>query len=205
MIHITYSPENAQLAEEIRADLGKSGASVPGPLLIVLVSRAANADPAVQAEIKNAQRAGRPILPLLTERVALPPALEKALPLDFSAGYQRSKLLRHLTPAAMTPGDLRRANRRALVFIALVAIVMFSLAIAAISAGLVAFPVVEYNEEATFQALWIDGLIRETLEHVQPRSTEDAQNFAATHEAAPTRLYYYIRGTATALANAPGA
>ena len=67
-------------------------------------------------------------------------------------------------------------------------------------AALVAFPVAEYNEEATFQAQWIDGLIRETLEAVQPRSTEDALNFAATHEAAPTRLFYYIRETATALA-----
>ena len=48
---------------------------------------------------------------------------------------------------------------------------------------MVGFPVAEYNEDATFQAQWVDGLIRETLEHVQPRSTEDALNFPATYAA----------------------
>ena len=102
----------------------------------------------------------------------------------------------------MTPADIRRANRRALIVIASIAALMFGIAVVAMVNGFVAFPVAEYNEEATFQSLWIDGLIRETLEQVQPRTTEDALNFPATHEAAPTRLYLYIRETATALPNA---
>ena len=99
---------------------------------------------------------------------------------------------------------MRRANRRALAGIALLAALVFGLAIATMSSGLIAFPVAEYNEEATFQAEWIDGLIRATLEAAQPRTTEDARNFAATHDAAPTRLFYYIRETATALARQEG-
>ena len=104
----------------------------------------------------------------------------------------------------MTRAEVRQANRRALLVIGAIAALMFGLAIMGILSGLVAFPVTEYNEEATFQSLWIDGLIGETLEYVQPRSTDDALNFAATLEAAPTRLYYYVRGTATALPRTQG-
>jgi len=206
MIRISYSRENKPLAGRIRDDLGAVATRATGPLLIVLVSRAANDDRAVQAEIARAQSAGCPILPIVTEAgVAPPPALANAPALDFSVGYQRGQLLRQLTGAAMSGGDRRRANRCALVFVGGLAALMFSVAILAMMAGLVAFPVAEYNEEATFQAQWIDGLIRETLEAVRPRTTAEALNFAATHEAAPTRLYYYIRGTATALPNAAGA
>ena len=124
--------------------------------------------------------------------------------LDFSRAYSRKRLLEQVARATATHAELRRANRRALLVFALLATLVFGLAIATMSSGLIAFPVAEYNEEATFQAQWIDGLIRETLEAVQPRSTEDARNFAATHEAAPTRLFYYIRETATALARQEG-
>lgn len=199
MIRITYSNEQAALAERIRDDLALAVETSP-PLLIVLVSAASNADPVVQAELSSAKAAGQRILPILAEDVALPPALDTLPALDFSRGYYRERLQEQVARAATPRAELRRANRRALTVIALLAALMFGLAIASMASGIVAFPVAEYNEEATFQAQWIDGLIRETLEAVQPRTTQDAANFAATHEAAPTRLFYYIRETATALA-----
>ncbi|MYD09663.1 MAG: TIR domain-containing protein [Chloroflexi bacterium] len=206
MIRITYSEEQKALAERIRDDL--AGALEPGPpLLIVLVSAASTADPLVQAELADAQATGERILPILADGTGLPPAFgatSNMAALDFSRAYSRERLLAHVARAKTSQAALRRANRRALAAMALLAALVFGIAIITMSSGLIAFPVAEYNEEATFQAEWIDGLIRATLEAVQPRTTEDALNFAATHQAAPTRLFYYIRETATALARQAG-
>ena len=201
MIRITYSPEQKSLAEQIRDDLSDTY-QLSAPLLIVLVSRQSKSDPHVQAEIEKARADRAHIVPILTENIAPPASLENRRSLDFSGGYDRERLLRRLAQVTMTPADIRRANRRALTVIASIAALMFGIAVVAIGSGVVAFPVAEYNEEATFQAQWIGGLIGQTLEYVQPRTTEDALNFPATHEAAPTRLYLYIRETATALPNA---
>ncbi len=201
MIRITYAQAQASLAEAISADIaGHVDAS--RPLLIVLVSRQANSDPFVRAEIERALRQGDALLPILVDDIALPATLTGLRCLDFKDGYNREGLLAQLSQATRTGAALRRANRRALLVIGGLAALMFALALVAISSGFVAFPVDEYNEEATLQAQWIDGLIGETLEFVQPRSTEEARNFAATYEAAPTRLHFYIRGTATAQAKA---
>lgn len=203
MIHITFSREEERLAERIRDDLAHSVPS-SDPVLIVLVSRASLADRHVQAEIEMARAERLRIVPILTEAVDLPAALMDLRPLDFSGGYDRERLLERLARTTMRPEDLRRANRRALTVIGGIALLMFGIALIAIVSGSIAFPVAEYNEEATFQAEWVNGLIRETLENVQPRTTEDALNFPATHEAAPTRLYLYIRETATALPKSGG-
>ena len=201
MIRITYAAPQSQLAERIRDEL-TAAFPTSRPILIVLVSAASNADAYVQAEIADARDQGIQLLPILTENVPLPPALDDHRPLNFVAGFKRESLLRRLSQLTMTGGDIRRANRRAATVIGAIALVMFSAAIITMALGIVAFPVAEYNEEATFQAQWIDGLIGETLEYVQPRTTQDALNFDATLEAAPTRLYYYVRGTATALPRA---
>ena len=203
MIRITYSREQKALAEAIRDELSDRFQQ-SRPLLIVLVSKASNVDPQVMAEVERARTEGAQILPILTEDIALPAALAGRRSLNFIGGYDRARLLKRLSQSAMTPADIRRANRRALSLIAGIAALVFCIAVIAIARGAVAFPVAEYNEEATFQAQWVDGMIRETLEVVKPRSTEDALNFPATQEAAPTRLYLYIRETATALAREGG-
>lgn len=199
MIRITYSPEQQRLAERIRDDLTNETAP---PVLLALVSAQSNSDPTVQAEIKQARRKRIHIIPILTENAALPELLDGCRPLDFAAGYSRERLRRRLSQATMTPADVRQANRRALMMISGIALLMFGLAIIALMSGQVAFPVDEYNEEATFQAQWIQGLIVETLAAAQPRSADDAVHFEATLQAAPTRLLLYIRETATAIARA---
>lgn len=197
MIRITYAGAQGELAEAIRDDIG-TDFDPAHPLLIVLVTRQAGDDPLVGAEIERALRRGDGIAPLLLDDSPLPEALRDFRALDFKGGYNREALLGHLGRISRTGASIRRANRRALVVIGGIAVLMFVVAIIALSSGLVAFPVDEYNEEATLQAQWIDGLIGATLEYVQPRSTAEAENFAATFEAAPTRLHFYIRGTATA-------
>ncbi len=199
MIRITYSVKQTALAERIRDDLAAEVYRSQS-LLIVLVSAASNADPVVQAEVKQALESGERILPILADGTALPRTLEKHAALDFSRGYSRERLLAAVTTATTSRVELRRANRRALAVIGALAALMFGVAIVTMTGGIVGFPAAEYNEEATFQAQWIDGMIGETLAYVQPRTTEDAHDFAATYEAAPTRLYFYIRGTATAAA-----
>ena len=203
MIRITYAREQKPLALRIRDDLSDTY-QLSHPLLIVLVSRQSKADPHVRAEIEKARAERAHIVPILSEKIALPSSLRNQRPLDFSGGYDHARLQRRLEQVTMTPADIRRANRRALFVIGGIALLMFGIALIAIASGLVAFPVEEYNEEATYQAEWVNGLIRETLEQVQPRTTADALNFPATHEAAPTRLYLYIRETATALPKAVG-
>ncbi len=198
MIRITFSPDQAELAETIRSDLADVGEPAKA-LLIVINSRQASGDPFVQAEIQRALQQGRTILPILIDDAALPEALSDRLRLDFRSGYDRARLLAQLSRRGQG-ASLRRANRRALLLIGGLAVLMFAVSLVAISGGYVAFPVDEYNEEATLQAQWIGGLVNETLEYVQPRSAPDAANFNATYEAAPTRLHFYIRGTATALA-----
>ena len=203
MIRITYAAGDHVLAERIRDDL--AGSQPTAPLLIALISDQSNADEAVQAAIDAALNADAAILPILTDSAPLPPSLAYAKALDFRRGYQAAQLLRRVDQLTMSRAHQKQANRRALVVIGGIALLMFVIAIAGIMGGLVAFPVAEYNEEATFQAQWIDGLIRETLEAAQPHTTQDAAGFAATLEAAPTRLYYYIRGSATAMSFAGNA
>lgn len=199
MIRITYARDQAPLAERIRDDL--AGVQPATPLLIALVSRQSNADRHVLDEIDMALAEGARVLPILCEKVAPPASIEDLQPLDFSAGYDRERLLQRLDLAAGRNDERRRANRRGLVIVGGIALLVFAIALITINRGLIAFPVAEYNEEATFQAQWVDGLIGETLAAIEPRTTVDALNFAATYEAAPTRLHFYIRATATAAAS----
>lgn len=200
MIRITYARDQQPLAERIRDDLS-AAEQLAQPWLIVLVSLQSRRESTVQAEIERAIAEHRPILPILVDEAELPAALAQWPSLDFRQGYMRESLLSCLEQDRAEGHAIRRANRRALAAFGILAALIFALAIVAMANGAVAFPVAEYNEEATFQAGWIDGYIRETLEYAQPRTTADALNFAATFEAAPTRLYFYVRGTATALAN----
>ena len=202
MINITYSADQKALAEQIRDDLAHANFNAAHSVLLVLVSAESNNDPSVQAEIQSAiQKQVVSIVPILTEQVALPELLDPFKPLNFSRGYNHKSLMTRLAQTTMTDDDVKQANRRAFLFIGGIAAVMFVLAIVGIIGGMVAFPVDEYNEEATYQAEWVNGLIVETLEFVQPRTTQDAINFDATLEVAPTRLYLYIRETATAMPN----
>lgn len=205
MIHITYSADQKALAEQIRDDLDQNNFKAAHDVLLVLVSSASNNDPSVQAEIQRAvQRRIVSIVPILAENVALPESLDPYKPLNFSGGYKSNVLMTRLSQTTMTQDEVKQANRKALLFIAGIAVVMFVAAIFGIMSGMVGFPVAEYNEEATFQAEWINGLIVETLEAARPRTTQDAIEFDSTLEAVPTRLYLYIRETATALPDAQG-
>jgi Thoeris protein ThsB, TIR-like domain len=204
MINITYSASHKALAERIRNDLAKAGFRSEQSVLLVLVSAESNTDPLVQDEIKRAVQKGVSIIPILAESVSLPEALDVYKPLNFSGSYKWQSLMTRLSQTTMSRDDMKQANRRALFVVGGIALVMFAIGIVSIMGGQVAFPVDEYNEEATYQAEWVNGLIVETLESVQPRTTQDAINFDATLEAVPQRIFLYVRETATALPKSQG-
>jgi len=204
MINITYSADQKTLAERIQNDLTTAGFQPEQSVLLVLVSAESNNDPTVQDEIKRAIQKGVKIIPILAEDVILPESLGSYKPLNFAGSYKWQSLMTRLSQTTMNSDDKKRANRMAFIVIGSIAFFMFLTGVITIMDGTVAFPVEEYNEEATFQAEWVNGLIIETLEFVQPHTTQDAVNFDATLEAAPTRLYLYIRGTATAMPNSQG-
>jgi len=218
MITITYSADQKILADQIRSNLSQSGFKLAHPVLLVLVSAESNSDPSVLDEIKRALQKRYTVIPILAESVTLPEILDAYQPLNFTSGYKQAVLMTRLSQptmsnadvkqanrrALMSNADVKQANRRALIVIGGIAFFMFLVGIISIMDGIVAFPVDEYNEEATFQAEWNDGLIVETLEYVQPRTTQDALNFQSTLEVAPTRLYLYIRETATAIPKSQG-
>lgn len=204
MINITYSADQKTLAERIRNDIASAGFQPDKPILLVLVSAESNSDPMVQDEIKRAIQKEISIVPILTENVTLPESLDVYKPLNFSGRYKWQSLMTRLSQTTMNSDDVKQANRRALFVVGGIAFMMFIVGIITIANGTVAFPVDEYNEEATFQAEWVHGLIVETLEAVQPHTTQDAINFDVTLDAAPTRLYLYIRETATAMPNFQG-
>jgi len=199
MIHITFAPADASLAAAIRDDLAR-GTPATSPLRIVLLSSQAIADPTLQAELTAAHARGERVVPLLLEELELPAPWQRSQPLDMRGGYDGRHLRAHIARFAQQERQLRRSNRRFFALFAGIATTVFLVAMVALYNGSVAFPVDEYNEEATLQAEWVEGLIGATLEAVQPRTTADAQQFAATYAVAPTRLHFYIRGTATALA-----
>ena len=204
MINITYSASHKALAEQIHDDLTKASFQSAQSVLLVLVSAESNADPLVQDEIERAVQTGISIIPILVENVTLPAALDAYKPLNFSGSYKWRSLMTRLAQTTMSRDEIKQANRRALLVVGGIALVMFVIGIVSIMSGQVAFPVDEYNEEATYQAEWVNGLIVETLESAQPRTTQDALNFDATLEAVPERLYLYIRETATALPKSQG-
>ena len=158
--------------------------------------------PPYKAKLKRALKRGDTIIPILTESVSVPESLDDYKPLNMAGGYKSKPYSHALEPIDNDAhGCCNRLTVAPLTVIGFIALMMFSLAIIGIMGGVVAFPVDEYNEEATYQAEWVNGLIVETLEYAQPRTTQDAENFEATLEAVPTRVFLFVRETATALPN----
>jgi hypothetical protein len=127
-------------------------------------------------------------------------------PLDFSAGYDRARLLKRIADLASleTPPSvpvnarsLRTSNRTLALVLIVVVLGMFVLSLLVLGGGMVGFPQEEY---ATIDA---EGLATRDyfIDSVLPRSTDAAANFPATVEAATTALRPFLIATATAIAN----
>lgn len=210
MLNISYGAENAALASQIEADLKaarvrayRDDQDAP-KVLIALIAPESNTDEAQAAAWREAIQRGDFVLPALTNGAALPGSLAQYEALDFTGGYDATALLERLAqmahserqfPLRVIAPKTKRSNRRAALVLSLLAVFMFGAAIWGITVGLVGFPEEEYEQvEAEFQ-----GTLGALVDNVLPRSTQDAQNFPATVDAAPTRLQPLLVQTATAL------
>lgn len=213
MVHVTVinSPEDAALAERIRADL--RAADIPlhdnspagrDALLIAVLSAVddAHTQAAIIAALENQQH----ILPVMASAPArLPRLIDHLQPLDFSQSYDAGMLLarvRDLTrpdappPLAVLTPARQAANRRAGYLIAGIAALMFVIALLLIALADLEAPAEEYNAIETQIILTRNYFIDNDL----PRTTEQAASFPATLDAAPTRSRDLLIATATAIA-----
>jgi hypothetical protein len=198
MLNIAYAPGDAKLAEEMKKDLVSSGLTLVHDYLLVLVSGSTFEDAGVLQTVKEAERRSQRVVPVLVERVALPPEMTAGDSLDFSRGYRKDRLVSFLKWADIGKAKII-VNRRIMAFLLVVITLMFLAAITGILGGLVAFPQDEYETQSAIEYATIDAMIMPTLEGYMPRTTEDARYFPQTLEAAPTRLRTFMALTGTAI------
>jgi hypothetical protein len=198
MLNIAFASRDAQLAEEIKKDLMSSGLKLVHDYLLVLVSGATAGDAGVMQSVQDATQKNQRVIPVLVERVPLPPELGNREPIDFSHGYRKDRLVYHLRWVEIGKQTIA-VNRRLLAFWVVIAVVMFFIAWIGIAGGLVAFPQGEYETESAIENATIDAMLFPTLEGYMPRTTEDARYFPQTLEAAPNRMQIFMGQTATAL------
>lgn len=211
MITITHASADADLAARLSADLSKwehTRSNGETALLIVVLSPESSADAEVQNMIIHALDSGQHIIPVLAKAAPLPKLIDHLSPIDFTATYDVqaviARIQEHTAPGAAPPLKVRTpkvkaANQRYGYWLTILALIWFTLAVVMVGIGGLRAPVEEYNTIETQVAATIAIIIRENL----PRSTEDALNFPATVQAAPTAQRPALIATATALVVTP--
>ncbi len=198
MTTFIYHPSDQQLAQRLQADLTEPASAA----VVVIVSAQAARDAALLAQIDQALDQNRQVIPVLAEKVALPKPIEHLDPVDFSAQYALAELQDRLQDA---PGEfhmkvLTRAtaasNRRAGAVMGVVVLMMFVAGLYLVGVLGVQAPAREYAYVETEIILTRNYFVDQAL----PHSTEDAQNFQATVDAARPTLRPILIATATAAA-----
>jgi hypothetical protein len=195
MLNIMFAPLDREAAQTLSAALEQAPLDLENRTTVALLSAGALADAEYLALLAADDAPNRALV--LLERLTIPPALA-AWPAH--AADEVDALVEGLQRQDFAPR--RTANRRALAVLLTGVIAIFVVAVIAIATQMVAFPQEEFEADATSQARQIEELIAPTLVGWQPRSTQDAMNFAATAALVPTRYRVWVIETATAL---PGA
>ncbi len=197
MLTIAYASTDTAIAQRIRDELMTSALKLEHPMLVLLASPESLADEAVMAQVQQARQQGHRIAVLTVRPVQVPAGIGEFPPLPYTGG-QPHRLARYLNRADLGTARIRR-SRVLLAVISAGALLMFFLAIWGIMTGQVAFPQDEYATEYAFELGQIGTFAAPTLDYLMPRTTDDALNFAATAERAPTRVRIFAIETATAL------
>jgi hypothetical protein len=211
-ITIVHAPGDRNLAARLRGDLEAAGWSVaesvqPGrePLLLAVLSPEAREDRAVQGAIIDALENRQHVIPVLAAPVELPRLIDHLPPLDFSQSYDAAPLLQRAealnAPGAPPPltthtPSVRASNRRAGLIAGVLALLMFALGIYLIAFEGLGPPTEEFDAVETEIVLTRNYFIDSAL----PRSTEDAEQFAVTYDAARSDTQPALGATATAIA-----
>jgi len=218
MLKIIYTAADGVLGRRILDDF--RGANYPidespvnhGDAIVLILSPAAVADPALKAALERALDLSVRIVPVVAQPVALPEYINHLEAVDFSEDYDfpllRKQVDAELAPDAPSPvraltPSVKRSNRTAGVVVALAAFVMFVAGLYGVGVLGIQAPLQEFNNDYTALALTRDLIAAPELEmysHFLPRSTEDATNYAPTLRAVPTVYRPLVALTATSVA-----
>lgn len=218
MITVIHSAADKPLADRIAADLRADGFDVTdriqtgrGHVVVGLLSPDATRDPAFTRAFEAANDEGQNMVVVQARPSETPKNLDHLPSLDFSSDYPIDQLKDQIkalssdhTPYAvrMRTDKVRASNRRALLALGGLVLLMFIGANIAIILFDIESPAEEYAAVDTQVALTRDFLIGPTMQYLAtalPRSTEAAEAFPATVDAVPTLLQPFIRQTATAI------
>lgn len=218
-VKLASSAADAALAQRLAGDLRGQFTVVEGTnavdydVLALVLSKAAEADAVIREAMIAALDAGKHIIPVLAEPVALPRLINHLTAADFSAGAYPIDDLRAAVaylsgpdaPLAMrvlTP-KTRRQNRGVGLIVFAAAFIMFAIGLIAVGVFDLEAPAEEYANIETQIVATRDALIGPTLEvygQFLPRSTDEAAVFEATLERIPTVHRPFMEATATAAA-----
>lgn len=209
---LAYAEADGKVAARLRADLEAEGIMVVDTvqttdeaLTVVVLSKAAREDQAVQQAIVDALDNGQHVIPVLAESVPLPDLIDNLQPMDFSTGYDRAALLRRVKalsgPDAPKPmvthtPSVRRSNARAGLVLAGLIGMVFVVAIIGVLLGVFIPPADEFAGVETQIFLTRNWYIDAAL----PKSTEDVDNFQVTLDEARETVRPFLILTATGMA-----
>lgn len=196
MLTIAHTAADAKLAARIRGDLEAAEYTIhdsvqPGKdaLLIVVLSPNTAADEGVQRAIIDALHNYQHVIPVIAQQVALPKLIDHLQPIDFSDEYDVARLLHRIeevtAPGAPPPlttltPNVRASNLRAGLIGGGIVLILFVLGVYLIAFEGLAPPSDDFAAVETEIILTRNYFIDEAL----PRSTEDAETFPLTLEAA---------------------
>lgn len=198
MLNITYALDDAELAERMQKELSHINVTFDANILIILVSPASIADKSVLAAINTGITKKYTLLPVILKKATLPQPLRHLEAVDLTKKDDFSAVITALKKAKRSQDSSRRNT---LIGWGLFGIVLLSFVISIIglATGYVGVPVDEFSTEAAIQERMIETFTFPTLDPLMPRTTQDAQNFPLTVEAANTRNAPLLMLTATAL------
>ena len=210
-ITLKYLEESAGLAGRIHDDLQSAGhtinnaISATDDLVIILLSPVSARDAGIKSAMKQALENYQHILPIIALPVDLPAIIGNLPPLDFSAGYDQTTLLRRVDALTATdaPRPLttltdgkRHANARSGLILLGVVMVVFIGGMILLATRVVGVPEDEFAGVETQIFLTRNYYIDRAL----PRTTEDAENFPVTAQEALPTIQPYLILTATGIA-----
>lgn len=214
MLTVIQAAADAKLAERIKGDLRQAGYALQEvvserreDMLIAVISPAANSDAAVQEGLIRALDGGQHIIPVIASPTALPKLIDHLAAVDFSKGYDLGALKGRITalsapdaglPMKVLTPRVREKNRGVGYWLAALALVWFILGLILVGIFGIQAPQEEYNTIATELGATVNAYVERNL----PHSTQDAANFPATIQAAPTAQRPLLIATATARAAA---
>lgn len=214
MITIAAAPADQTLAKRIAQDLTTKGHTVVPEvaagaknLLITVLSPSGTTDTNLLGQLYRALDNGQHVIAVLAKPVTMPKLIDHIQPLDFTTDYNLPLLLEEIKrlsapdapiPLKVLTPNTRRKNNNLGYWLGVLVLVWLILGLLAIGIGGLQAPRDEYNGIETFGAATINAILARNI----PRSTEEAANFPATLQAAPTAQRPLLIGTATAI-NAP--